>query len=358
MLNGATARRGGAIRGVFIALALILPFAGEAYAASPLCRDLEARLASTQSDNGKATSYGRAILKQQDELAAARAQSRGLGCGFAIFPGRAAQCGNLAATIDRMESNLLTLRQTEARLGGARDNRRERARILAKIEVNNCRGRPERTQQASVENGIITIEPTAGQDVPSGGRYRTMCVRSCDGYYFPIGNASPPQQFQQDEERCESLCPGADVELYYQTRATEAGEMTSVSSGAAYAQQSFAFRFRDTDYRRPESCGCNAPKNYTILGGEKREPQSEPMVEASLPKPSPRPDPALDPESYADQLGGLDSAAIDRLLPTKSDTPAPAGEEADRPVRVVGPMFLPDPEGAIDLRAPARPDDP
>lgn len=336
-------------------LLVLIGWSQGAQASAALCRSLEAQLSSlpTRTDTGRAASYDRAIAKQQDEIAAVRAQSRSLGCGFAIFPGRAAQCGSLAATIDRMEVNLLKLRQSHSRLSGGQDNRRERARILASIEVNGCRSRPAQVEQVTTGRSVITITPGGG--LPFGGQYRTMCVRSCDGYFFPVENASSPQEFQRDEQRCRSLCPGAEVELYYQRQEEESGQMMSVASGTAYAQQPFAFRFRQTDYRRPESCGCNAPRGFSIIGGEGSEPGQEasPAVEASLPMPRPRPDPALDPEAHADKAGGLDRAAIERLLPPPAAAAPSPPESGERRVRVVGPTFLPDQQEAAVPQAPA-----
>jgi hypothetical protein len=180
-----------------------------------------------------------------------------------------------------------------------------------------------------------------------------MCVRACDGYFFPIEQASTAQQFPRDQQKCESLCPGTKVELYYHSPQQEASEMMSAATGLAYAQQPFAFRYRDASYRKPESCGCNAtasPREFSIIAGE-QQPQGSGPTETILPRPEFRPDPAIDPESYANRKGGLDQASIERLLPKPATPKSPQSDE-DRAVRVVGPTFLPGPEEAIDLRAP------
>jgi len=36
--------------------------------------------------------------------------------------------------------------------------------------------------------------------------YRTMCVRLCDGYYFPISSSAPQRQLATDARLCESRC--------------------------------------------------------------------------------------------------------------------------------------------------------
>ena len=44
--------------------------------------------------------------------------------------------------------------------------------------------------------------------------YRTMCVRLCDGYYFPVSAATTKGRFQRDEQTCRSQCQ-APTKLYY-----------------------------------------------------------------------------------------------------------------------------------------------
>ena len=42
--------------------------------------------------------------------------------------------------------------------------------------------------------------------------YRTLCVRLCDGYYFPVSFSTLPNHFQRDAELCQSRC-AAPAEL-------------------------------------------------------------------------------------------------------------------------------------------------
>ena len=42
--------------------------------------------------------------------------------------------------------------------------------------------------------------------------YRTLCVRLCDGYYFPVSFSTLPNHFQRDSELCQSQC-AAPAEL-------------------------------------------------------------------------------------------------------------------------------------------------
>ncbi|GAB4228863.1 MAG: hypothetical protein Kow0032_09680 [Methyloligellaceae bacterium] len=48
--------------------------------------------------------------------------------------------------------------------------------------------------------------PSYTEEPHSYGRYRTMCVRLCDGFYFPISDATTRSGFKRDAQRCESSC--------------------------------------------------------------------------------------------------------------------------------------------------------
>lgn len=41
----------------------------------------------------------------------------------------------------------------------------------------------------------------------AGGTYRTVCVRLCDGFYFPISYSTRRQRFAGDAAQCEQRCP-------------------------------------------------------------------------------------------------------------------------------------------------------
>jgi hypothetical protein len=71
---------------------------------------------------------------------------------------------------------------------------------------------------------------------PSGGAY---CVRTCDGFYFPLtahgGNGNA-------QTLCQSLCPAAKTDVYYR-RGDAMGEARS-RNGKSYASLPEAFAYR------------------------------------------------------------------------------------------------------------------
>src|SRR5256885_1752689 len=46
------------------------------------------------------------------------------------------------------------------------------------------------------------------------GTYRTMCVRLCDGFYFPISGATSGSGLSRDADVCTASC-GSEARLFY-----------------------------------------------------------------------------------------------------------------------------------------------
>jgi hypothetical protein len=373
------------------AIALVLVSLAPAHASSRLCRDLESRLAGisvARAASPQARRYEQAITNQRAQMDKAESQRRRAGCtGFPTGRGAGDVCQSLTHTLQRMQSNLASLEAQHRRLSRGTqsgDPRRERQRILAALDQNGCRdaarvarqpalfdqlfgnrvdqGNERRRPQMEVEprerssnnrSGIIHIRPNWS------GSYRTLCVRTCDGYFFPISyNASGPD-IDRDAAACTARCPGTEVELFMHRTPTEEAEQMISRAGVRYTDLPTAFRYRQAGFVRPEGCECNPVRNFSIIAGgaPRSEPEEiPPPAEPIIPVPNARPDPAADPETLANRDGGLDLAAVKRLFATRRIAPMadPDDEDGERRIRVVGPTFLPDPEGAIDLTAPAQ----
>ncbi|MBX9587845.1 MAG: DUF2865 domain-containing protein [Hyphomonadaceae bacterium] len=74
--------------------------------------------------------------------------------------------------------------------------------------------------------------------------YRTLCVRLCDGYYFPVSFSTLPNHFQRDAQICQSQC-AAPAELYYHQNPGGAVEQALSANGQQpYTSLKSAFRYR------------------------------------------------------------------------------------------------------------------
>ncbi len=119
-----------------------------------------------------------------------------------------------------------------------------------------------------------------------GGNYRTLCVRTCDGFYWPISFAARPGNFGQDEEMCNASCPKQAVSLYI-NRTGEGSETAKSLGGEPYTALPNAFLFRK---RYMKECTCEAalPDN----NGQADTLNSQPVPQAQKAVKPPAPPPA------------------------------------------------------------------
>jgi hypothetical protein len=83
----------------------------------------------------------------------------------------------------------------------------------------------------------------AGPSVPA--TYRTLCVRLCDGFYFPISFAVPESGFNRDAEQCRASC-GPEARLFYHLNPGGSVETMFDLAGRAYSALPTAFTYRKT----------------------------------------------------------------------------------------------------------------
>jgi hypothetical protein len=73
------------------------------------------------------------------------------------------------------------------------------------------------------------------------GTYRTLCVRLCDGFYWPISHATTHSRFRRDANRCEQSCPGRS-RLFVHSHPDQAPEDMVDLEGQPYRKLDNAFR--------------------------------------------------------------------------------------------------------------------
>ncbi|MEZ5843394.1 MAG: DUF2865 domain-containing protein [Hyphomicrobiaceae bacterium] len=90
----------------------------------------------------------------------------------------------------------------------------------------------------------------AASRASGGARFRTLCVRLCDGYYWPVSQSATRAQFYRDAEACHSQCDN-EARLFY---APVPGDDVS----AAVDQRGLAYTSLDTAflYRKARVPGC------------------------------------------------------------------------------------------------------
>lgn len=350
---------------MLLVASLALAAAVPAHADAQLCRQLQADLAAAASggiDRQLISKHDAARATQRDQIRLARARARRAGCSSARPAANALECAAISAKIADMLRNLDKLERARAELTGT-GLRNERNRILAAIDANDCRNEePAKriAERAVAQNDAPLFDQLFGEGIadrdalddefvpePAGnprhiiisprdngstsGEFRTLCVRTCDGYFFPMSNAASLGDFERDQKNCETSCPGVELQLYYHSAIGEQpASMVSAATGKPYSELPTAYRYKQIGKSRPVGCGCNMAttnRNFEIIAGEGKSTGKK-AASAVAPAPSGR--------------------APDKAAQTaKERSPA-----QDPKVRVVGPAFLPDPQEAIDLQAP------
>ena len=83
-----------------------------------------------------------------------------------------------------------------------------------------------------------------GTDKSSGrGGHQTVCVRLCDGFYWPVSYSAPRSRFYRDANACQSSC-GSEAKLFhYPTSGGKIEEAVDLT-GRVYSRLPTAFKYR------------------------------------------------------------------------------------------------------------------
>lgn len=370
-------------RQIGTALVLGIGLGSTAMAQSPACDAWRAELANLQGQRGggdpRAAQAAQRIAAQ---LAQASDQYRSLGCergGFLIFGSSPpAQCGSLRAQIGQLQAQYAGAQQQAQ--GGAIEQRR--VQLAAAIE-NNCRAQQPRgffdtifgrePRRGEIDSTMPELDPDQimEPDKPRMGGPYTVCVRSCDGFFFPLANNSG-----NGDEMCQALCPASETRAFGMTNGGDIQNAVSRATGQPYSSLPNAGKYtRSFD----AACTCRgAGQNWSqalkeaeylldkrkgdIIVTEQRAAElSRPKLAA--PKPDPKdakrrgaPQPAVAEQAEEKPMpsensptAGTESAGVgpatvgERVLDKgdglKSETRSVTGER--RTVRIVAPNLAP-----------------
>lgn len=170
---------------------------------------------------------------------------------FAKSLRRTRACVDLDAQVEGAKRRLADLSAQRQQLTRS-DSRSYRDDIIRELANNNCGATYSQEARRSSNNPFSSL----WQDEDSGGAggntfgglpfatYRTICVRLCDGYYFPVSFSTLPTYFDRDADLCQSKC-AAPADLYYhQNPGGSVEQAVSHKSKQAYSTLRTAFRYR------------------------------------------------------------------------------------------------------------------
>jgi hypothetical protein len=170
------------------ALAALFSSGGPAEAKPGVCRQLKAQLAGTSQTQLRATRrYDVAIAKQRTAMQQSYAMARRYRCAAGAG---APICGKIGANIRAQKRNLA---RYEA----------QKRRVVQALYSDACAGTPrerpkkQRTARSHEEK-----------------LYRTVCVRTCDGYFFPVSFSTTANRFDEDASACSARGGALEHQLF------------------------------------------------------------------------------------------------------------------------------------------------
>lgn len=351
----------------FLVLVAGMAASGTALAQTAECQRYRAELANL----GRGGNSGGAAHQQRVEIARLSGYFHSIGCGggqaFSFGGPAPAECGAIAQRINMMQANYSRL-VSEADSYGSDARRRQ---LTAAIQ-QACNPQREAALRREAEERRLRDEDVSPR---RGGRL--VCVRACDGSFFPLQNL-PESGRSGADEMCQALCPGAQTAAYAMPSGPDADLAQAVSlRGQAYTKLAGAFKFQKSF---DPSCSCRkegqswaealakaekmierAPGDI-IVTAKKAEELSRPKIRpGAKPPEGPMTPTTLDVETTgsvkparrekkAEATGapagsemsssGLQTVAAERTAAPVQTNPDTTKAGAKASIRVVGPAFI------------------
>jgi hypothetical protein len=245
----------------FLAVTAFLAAGQAAFAQSAECQRFRAELANLERSGGGAPTGQ--MQAQRAEINRLVRYYNSIGCergplGFLAGPAPA-ECGSIAGQIRQLEAGYARLAAQAINPAEVDARRRQlQAAVQQTCSADQPRGffeslfgppRGQEPQQIMPEGQPIIAEEEGPRALGGG---RLICVKTCDGAFFPL--TTPPSGQQSADEMCQALCPGTETTAYaYPGGDDGLTRAISLSGNRPYTSLANAFKFRKTF---DESCAC------------------------------------------------------------------------------------------------------
>ncbi len=325
--------------GVIGAVALSAPVSTSAVAQADMCRQYQAELANLERGGG-GQNYAALADQQRREINRMVGYYQSLGCdrGRGVLFGAppAPECVAARERIEVMESNYNRLLQQASQASEER-----RRALLAAIE-RNCV--VERRPRTFLESIFGSPEPYVDPRGPApfeeperrAGGGKPVCVRLCDGYFFPLATTGGNRQAAQ--QMCQAQCPAAETRLFFMPGDSEI-EHAAAADGTPYTSLANAFRYRTTF---DPTCGCRQDGQSwvdALQGAEQMlGSRGDVIVSAEMARELSLPRDAREAARAAASRSEAEREASAEPPVAPDQTPRPRG-----PVRIVAPELVPPP---------------
>ena len=256
---------------------------------SPICLELEQRLVQEGQRGNESRSMlpmvENEIRRVEQENRPAQQQLDRDCYEYFLFSKtlrRTRKCVDLSTQVEEGRRRIADLEAQQRQLSSGRSYQDDIVRELAR---NNCG--PAYEQQArrhdNDDSSIWNDEESSGGGMGGSfgslpyATYRTVCVRLCDGYYFPISFSTLPNHFERDAEACSSKCAAPAELYYYQNPGGSPDQMSAARTNELYTQLKSAFRYRK-EY--VQGCSCKITEYVPEAGAPQQHGAAQPGTAA------------------------------------------------------------------------------
>ncbi len=118
--------------------------------------------------------------------------------------------------------------------------------------VERSSGTTGKAQSQSEPPACSRRQPHSNASASLGGGLRTMCVRLCDGYYWPMTFDARRSRMDHDSKVCMASC-SSEARAFVMPKSGEAKDMVD-AQGRPYVKLANAFKYRKA---QAGSCSCN-----------------------------------------------------------------------------------------------------
>ena len=247
-----------------------------AFAQSPTCASLQNQWAAlNRKDAGRAGAIANAVQRQNAELQRTVAYARQIGCEnrrFLIFGSDPPpQCGPLMARMARLQQDLANLQSQAAQFGAGATLDEQRYQLQLAMRQycggdprpgGGMLGQPGDANLMEVPqpiDGLGGSDPMQGGGLQGGGSGKPVCVRLCDGYFFPLASVGSRGGVDA-AQMCQAQCPGADTEAFSMGAGDDI-EHAVGEGGKSYMELENALR-----YQKATVPGCSCRKSDQSWG--------------------------------------------------------------------------------------------